>query len=234
MPQHIGIVAASPEGSAFCYRRIGRRVSEIERRELRPAVTMHNLPFATYVEKLNAGDWEGIAEMLCDSAQTLHAAGADFCILPDNALHHAVPMVEHKCAIRFLNMIDLVAEKVKTDGCKTLGLIGTKFVTFGSTYQTALGLRGMHLLVPSETHVEEIDRIIFTEAVYGRVRPASRGRVVDAITGLADRGCDALILGCSEASLIMAVEDSPLPVVDPVELLAEAAVQQAIGVAQAA
>lgn len=229
MPQHIGIVAASPEGSAFCYRRIGRRVSEIERPDLRPTVTLHNLPFATYVEKLNAGDWEGIAAMLGESAHTLHTAGADFCILPDNALHHAVQMAEHRSPIPFLNMIDLVAETVKTNGCSTLGLIGTKFVTFGSTYQTALGLRGMHLLVPDEAGVEEIDRIIFAEAIYGRVRATSRSRVLDAISGLADRGCDALILGCSEASLIMAIEDSPLPVVDPVELLAEAAVQKAMG-----
>ncbi len=234
MPHHIGIVAASPEGSAFCYRRIGRRVSEIEVAAHRPTVTLHNLPFTTYIEKLNAGDWEGISMMLAESAHALHTAGADFCILPDNALHHAVPMAEHRSPIPFLNMIDLVAETVKTNGCRTLGLIGTKFVTFGSTYQTALGLRGMHLLVPDESGVEEIDRIIFAEAVYGRVRPASRNRVLDAISGLADRGCDALILGCSEASLIMAVEDSPLPVVDPVELLAEAAVQKAMGAVQAA
>ncbi len=39
--KHIGIVAASPEGSAFCYRRIGRRVSEIERPDLRPTVSLH-------------------------------------------------------------------------------------------------------------------------------------------------------------------------------------------------
>jgi aspartate racemase len=167
--------------------------------------------------------------MLAMSAHALHTAGADFCILPDNALHHAVQMAEHRSPIPFLNMIDLVAETVKTNGCRTLGLIGTKFVTFGSTYQTALGLRGMHLLVPDTTGVEEIDRIIFAEAIYGRVRPASRNRVVDAIAGLADRGCDALILGCSEASMIMTVEDSPLPVVDPVELLAEAAVHRAVG-----
>jgi len=234
MPQHIGIVAASPEGSAFCYRRIGRRISEIERPDHRPTVSLHNLPFRTYVEKLTAGDWAGISAMLAESAHALHTAGADFCILPDNALHHAVQMAEHRSPIPWLNMIDLVAETVKTNGCRTLGLIGTKFVTFGSTYQTALGLRGMHLLVPDELGVAEIDKIIFTEAVYGRVRPASRNLVLDAITGLADRGCDALILGCSEASLIMAVEDSPLPVVDPVELLAEAAVQRAIGAARAA
>lgn len=228
MPKHIGIVAASPEGSAFCYRKIGRRAAEIEDPAGRPMVTLHNRPFSTYVEKLNAGDWEGIAQLLLDSAETLAAAGADFCVLPDNALHHAVPLAERSSPIPWLSMIDLVADSVANNGCRTLGLIGTKVVTLGATYQTALGLRGMHLLVPRDEEIDAIDRVIFAEAVYGAVRAESRMRVLDAISGLASRGCDALILGCSEASLLMTVEESPLPVVDPVELLAEAAVRHAL------
>lgn len=228
LPKHIGIVAASPEGSSFCYRKICRRAWEVEDASMRPSVTLHNRPFSTYVERLNAGDWEGVAQLLLDSACTLEAAGADFCVLPDNALHHAVPLAEPRSPIPWLSMIDLVADTVAQDGCRTLGLIGTKIVTLGSTYQTALGLRGMHLLVPRDEEIDSIDRIIFAEAVLGSVRPESKTLVLDAISGLADRGCDALILGCSEASLLMTVEDSPLPVVDPVELLAEAAVRHAL------
>jgi aspartate racemase len=82
--------------------------------------------------------------------------------------------------------------------------------------------------VPPETEADAIDRIIFTEAIYGRVRPESRSRVLDAIRRLADRGCDAVILGTTEASLLFAVEDSPVPVFDPVELLAEAAIRHAV------
>lgn len=229
MPKHIGIVAASPEGSAFCYRKIGRRASEIEDPAQRPMVTLHNRPFSTYVDRLNAGDWEGIAQMLLDSACSLAACGADFCVLPDNALHHALPLAERDSPIPWISMIDMVADSVATSGCKTVGLIGTKIVTLGSTYQTALGLRGMHLLVPRDDEIDCINTVIFAEAIFGQVRPDSKMRVLDAISGLAGRGCDALILGCSEASLLMTVDQSPLPVVDPVELLAEAAVKHALG-----
>jgi aspartate racemase len=228
VPKHIGIVAASPEGSAFCYRRVGRRASEIPDPARRPSITLHNRPFSTFVEHLREGDWSSIATLLADSAHALHLAGAEFCILPDNALHHAVPLAEPNSPIPWLSMIDLVADAVHRDGCRTLGMIGTRFVTYGSTYQTALGLRGMKLLVPDDEDVEGINTIIFREAVLGAVRQESRTRVLDAIAKLADRGCDALILGCSEATLLMSPEESPLPVVDPVELLAEAAVRYAV------
>jgi len=228
LPKHIGIAAVSPEGSAFCYREIGRRASEIGRPEDRPLITLHNRPFSTYIEAIHAGDWGAIAAMLTESARVLAKAGADFCVLPDNVAHHVLPMAEGGSPIPWLNMIDLVAESIQSNGCKTVGLIGTKFVTYGSTYQTVLGLRGMLLHVPPEEEADAIDRIIFTEAVFGRVRRDSRDRVIRAIDGLAQRGCEAVILGTTEASLLFALEESPLPAFDPVELLAEAAIRHAL------
>ncbi len=227
MPKHIGIVAVSPEGSSFCYRLIGRRASEMPDASKRPLITMHNRPFSTYLEALERGDWVTFGQMLADSSRVLAEAGADFCVLPDNVAHHALHLAEARSPIPWLNMIQLVADAVSANGCQKVGLIGTKYVTFGSTYQTLLGLKGMHLLVPQPQEAEDIDRIIFKEAIFGRVRKESRQRVLSAIRGLGDRGCDAVIFASSEASLLLSVEDSPLPVFDPVELLAEAAIRHA-------
>ncbi len=229
MPKHIGIVAVSPEGSAFCYRLIGRRASEVPDPARRPLISMHNRPFSTYLEALAKNDWVTFGQMLADSASVLAAAGAHFCVLPDNVAHHALHLAEARSPIPWLNMIQLVADAVAANGCQKVGLIGTNYVMQGSTYQTMLGLKGMHLLVPGAEEANEIDRIIFKEAIYGGVRKESRQRVLAAIRGLGERGCDAVIFASSEASLLVNVEDSPLPVFDPVELLAEAAIRHATG-----
>lgn len=229
MPKHIGIVAVSPEGSANCYRLIGRRCSDIRDPSNRPTVSLHNRPLSTYVEALAASDWGTIARLLRESCMALHASGADFCVLPDNVCHHALPMVEAASPIPWLNMIDLVADALKASGCSSVGLIGTHYVTYGSTYQIALGLRGMHLHVPPKEETALIDRIIFDEAVHNRVRPESRARVLESIGALRDRGCQALILGATEASMLVNASESPLPLFDPVELLVDAALYHALG-----
>jgi aspartate racemase len=229
LPKHIGIVAVSPEGSAFCYRLIGRRASEVPDPAKRPLISMHNRPFSTYLEALAKNDWVTFGQMLADSASVLAAAGANFCVLPDNVAHHALHLAEARSPIPWLNMIQLVADAVAANGCQKVGLIGTNYVMQGSTYQTMLGLKGMHLLIPNADEANEIDRIIFKEAIYGGVRKESRQRVLSAIRGLGERGCDAVIFASSEASLLVNVEDSPLPVFDPVELLAEAAIRHATG-----
>lgn len=225
----IGIVAVSPEGSATCYRLIGRRCSDIPDPARRPRVALHNQPLSTYVEALARGDWSCVADLLRGSAKALAQAGADFCVLPDNACHHALPMAEAGSPIPWLNMINLVADALKASGCGSVGLIGTKYVTYGSTYQIALGLRGMHLHVPSQEEAEEIDRIIFEEAVHSRVRPQSRARVLEAVKRLKDRGCEALILGATEAGMLIDAAYSPIPIFDPVDLLADAAIYHALG-----
>lgn len=228
MAKHIGIVAVSPEGSSVCYRLIGRRAAEVSDPAQRPAISMHNLPFSTYLEALERGDWVSFGQLLADSAKVLASAGAHFCVLPDNVAHHALHLAEAHSSIPWLNMIQLVADAVAANGCQKVGLIGTKYVTSGSTYQTMLGLKGMHLLVPPAEEADDIDAIIFKEAIFGRVRKESRQRVLGAIRSLGERGCDAVIFASSEASLLLNVEDSPLPVFDPVELLAEAAIRHAL------
>lgn len=227
MGRHIGIVAISPEGSALCYRRLGQLATQIEDPAKRPSITLHNLPFRTYLEAIHRNDWEAVGTMLRWSAETLAAVGADFLILPDNVAHQAIHYAEPGSRTPWLNMVDLVADRVAHDKHHTIGIIGTRMMMNGSVYQTVLGMRGVTLLTPSDDDVDAIDRIIFNELVEGRVEDDSRNRVMGAIQSLVDRGCEGLILGSTEAPLLVRDAQTPLPVYDPVEVLVQAAVERA-------
>ncbi len=45
---------------------------------------------------------------------------------------------------------------------------------------------------------------------------------------LAERGCDAVALACTEIPLLVGDADSPLPILDSTRLLARAALREAI------
>lgn len=228
MPKHIGIAAVSPEGSALCYRKIGRLASQIEDPSKRPAITLHNLPFAAYLDAIRKDDWQTVGTMLHWSAETLAAAGADFCILPDNAAHHAIHFAASGSPLPWLNMTELVADKVASDDRKTMGIIGTKLVMNGSAYQSMLGLRGVVLLTPEEKDADAINRIIFEELVEGRIEQTSHEIVVKAIERLKSRGCEGVIFASTETPLIISRETSTLPTYDPVDLLVDAAIERAL------
>jgi aspartate racemase len=109
-----------------------------------------------------------------------------------------------------------------------VGLIGTKMVTTASTYQTHLGLKGVQVLAPETEEVDELDRIIFQELLYGEIKPKSQQTVLNIIRHLADRGCEAIILASSEAPLVVTQAVSPLPLYDAADILARGAVRRAM------
>ena len=78
-------------------------------------------------------------------------------------MQHGVHLAETRSPVPFLTMTDLVTKAVQTDQRACLGLIGTKLVMFGSTYQTPLGLAGVRVLIPEGEDADSLDSIIFDE-----------------------------------------------------------------------
>ena len=68
--------------------------------------------------------------------------------------------------------------------------------------------------------------IIKTELIQGQYTFASRTYVHEIIGSLAAKGTEAVILGCTELPLLLAGEQSALPLLDSTRLLAKAALQR--------
>jgi aspartate racemase len=228
MAKHIGIVGVSPEGTALCYREIFRHAARLLGDDGHPPVSIHNHPFGQYLAAVLRDDWHAIGDLLRSSADALARNGAEFCIVPDNLMQHGVDLARSGSSVPWLTMTDLVADRVARDNRKTVGLVGTKLVMFGSTYQTHLGLRGVKVIAPAAEDAAAIDAIIFSELIHGDCAPASRRRFIDAIARLQERGAEGVILGSSEVPLAIDAGSSPLPIYDPVDLLAEGALRRAI------
>ncbi|HMN40738.1 MAG TPA: amino acid racemase [Phycisphaerales bacterium] len=229
MAKHIGIAAVSPEGSALCYRDVFRYAAKRLGERGHPIVTLHNNPLEQYVAAAYRDDWHAVAELLASSARVLAAAGADFAIVPDNLMQHGVFLAETLSPIPWLTMTELVAEAVVEDHRTAVGVIGTKMVMFGSTYQTLLGLKGVRCVVPDEADADAVDSIIFKQLLVGQVRPESTRTLLSVVERLRDKGCEGIILASTEVPLAISSENCCLPVYDSTHLLAEGAVRCALG-----
>jgi aspartate racemase len=83
------------------------------------------------------------------------------------------------------------------------------------------------VLTPDERQRDDVHRIIYDELCHGIVEAESRATYVRIIESLAQRGAQAVILGCTEITLLIGSADSPLPVFDTTALHAKAAVEWA-------
>ncbi|MGD9393890.1 MAG: aspartate racemase, partial [Dehalococcoidia bacterium] len=109
MTKHVGIVACSAEGAALCYRTICLEGAKLMGGYAHPEVTMHTFPLSQYMRYFEAGDWQGVANLMLSSAAKVAKAGADFAICPDNTIHQAFDLVVEKSPIPWLHIAEEVA-----------------------------------------------------------------------------------------------------------------------------
>ena len=228
MTQHIGIVAGSAEGAALCYRTICLEAPAVLGEHNHPEITMNSVPLAEHMRYVRADDWEGLAGVLLESARKVAQAGADFAICPDNTYHQAFPDLLPRSPIPWIHIAEAVAEEAHRRGFGRLGILGTKYLVESPVYPGALQGFGIEREIPDAEDRDRINDIIFNELVNGLFPEASRLYLNEVTGKLKERGCDAVVLGCTEIPLIVRSDDSPLPTLDSTRLLARAALRRAI------
>jgi aspartate racemase len=193
-----------------------------------PEVSMHTHPLAAYMKFIYANDWAGVAELMLSSAEKLAKAGADFLICPDNTIHQSFDLVAHRSPRPWLHIAQEVAHEANRSHHKRLAVLGTRYLMEGPVYPEKLKAAGLEHRIPGPQQREKINQIIFDELVNGQFLPRSLAYFTEVIRALADEGCDAVVLACTEIPLVVTPDTSPLPTLDSTRLLARAALRKAV------
>jgi len=185
---------------------------------------MLTVNFQEIEEAMRAGDWDRIARHVSDAARQLEAGGADFVLLCTNTIHKVAAAIEAAIAIPFVNLIDVTAAAIREHGCRKVALLGTRFTMEEEFYRGGLESHGLKVLVPDEPFRAILHGVIFEELCHGEIREDSRRDVQVMIDELRQQGAQGVILGCTELSLLINPEHSPLPLFDTTRIHVDAAV----------
>jgi aspartate racemase len=113
---------------------------------------------------------------------------------------------------------------------RTVGLLGTRATMDEDFISRPLQEKfGLQVLLPDDADRTVVDEVIFGELCLGIIRPESRKRFVGIIEGLARRGAEGVILGCTEIELLVRPEDSAVELFPTTRIHAMAAVDFALG-----
>jgi aspartate racemase len=137
-------------------------------------------------------------------------------------------LVTPRSPLPWLHIAEVVAEQARLRGFQCLGLTGTRWLVESEVYPSRLTALGVRHVRPDPAARQSMNRIIMDELVPGIIRPESVAVFQQVIGQLKERGCDAVVLGCTEIPLIIGDGNSALPVLDSTRLLARAALQRAL------
>lgn len=226
----IGLIGGMSWESSLEYYRVINEVVKEKLGGLHSAkCLMVSVDFAEIEQMQHEGRWDDAAKVLAKAAQDLEKGGADFLVLCTNTMHLSAPEIIRNVTIPFLHIADATAEKIKQDGYKKIGLLGTKFTMEQDFYKGRLTDRyGLEVLIPNEEQRDLVHQVIYNELCLGRIEPSSRQEYIKIIESLKARGAEAVILGCTEIELLVKQSDSPLKVYPTTTIHAISAVEAAL------
>lgn len=227
--KHIGILAHSFEGAGLCFRTTCLEGVAKLGPHMHPEITLTCQPMALVLDAWEKGDNQTLRGFFRKDADKLSAAGAHFFVLPDNTAHIAMELAGEPFSLPGLHIGEVVAEQALRDGCRKVGILGTKYTMNGPVYPGALGRRGIDWAVPSAEDQKIVNNVIFDELCLGEFKDESRDAYVRIIEKLRGEGCDTVALVCTEIPLLITPDVSPLPTLESTNLLAKAAVEVALG-----
>ncbi len=226
----IGLIGGmSWESTIPYYRQINETIRERMGGLHSARVVLYSVDFHEIEQLQRAGDWDSAGAILAEAARSLEAAGAAFLVLCTNTMHKVASHIEAAVNIPLLHIADPTAVEIKRAGYSTVGLLGTRFTMEQAFYRDRLSEHhGLRVVVPETEDREVVHRIIYEELCLGIIKPESRSEYRRVMQGLATQGAQAIILGCTEISLLVDQQDSEVPLFDTTAIHARMAAEESL------
>jgi aspartate racemase len=185
------------------------------------------------IERLQHSDqWTVAGERLAYVACAVERAGAECVVLCTNTMHKVAPQIEAAVRIPLLHIADATAAEIKSAKVSTVGLLGTRFTMEQDFYKDRLQRdHGLRVVIPNADDRAIVHRVIYEELCLGNVVDASRGEYRRVMDDLVRQGAQAIILGCTEITLLVQPSDSAVPLFDTTSIHARKAAEWALGIA---
>ena len=135
-----------------------------------------------------------------EEAHRLECAGVDLIVIPCNTAHYFYDGLARECHVPILNIIEATVAHLVRTGTSTFGLLATEGTVASGAYERVCRDRKIQCVVPTAS-----EQAVITSAIYDSIKqnkPADLKLILQVADALCARGCQRLVLGCTELSLL--------------------------------
>ena len=153
----------------------------------------------------------------------LVAAGADLIAIPCNTAHYFYDAIAASCPVPIINIIDQTVEFCRQNQIRRVGVLATEGTVSSGAYESVLRRAGLEYLTCTPEEQQAVSHIIYSQIKQGLPPDTKAFRQISEALRL--RGAEALILGCTELSLLKEMLGADGSYIDSLEVLACAAIR---------
>ena len=220
---HIGLIGGIGLGATEFYHR--RLVAGFAARNVPLHLTIAHADVTTETANLLADDRVAQAAIFAEHTRQLAAAGAQCVVIPSVAGHFCIKEFEALSPLPPVNLLDAVVAHMAGRGLRRVGVLGTRTVMASRFYGL---LPSVEIVPPAGSDMDDVHDAYINVALTGEVGTGQRsffdtmGRRL-----IAEHGCEAIMLGGTDLSLVYKTEPPPFPFVHCAAVHVDAIVQHA-------
>ncbi len=224
----IGILGGmGPAASSSLYARIisycQKKYNSVQDNEY-PQVMLYSIALDGF-DETGIVDAQLVLKQLLQGIKMLEMSQCDFIVIPCNTVHVFIEQLRMYAQVPILSIIEEVVQRVKDGGNHEVLLIGSQTTLSLGIYQQELENKSIQVVQPNPKKYEDITALIM-DVMGGKISLYNIKKVVDLIHSTKTQ---AVILGCTELPLVISQQDLNIPLFDSLHILAEAAVDYAMG-----
>ena len=140
--------------------------------------------------------------VMAEDARQLERAGARFIALPCNTAQAFIDEVQGAVGIPVIDIVEetVAAALAAVPGLTTLGILATDGTLRARTYHRAAEAAGLRPVAPDDVVQKDVMSMIYDGVKAGV--PVERDRFDAAVAHLRAQGAQAVVLGCTELSIL--------------------------------
>lgn len=225
MENMLGVLGGmGPLASQLFYKMITEKTAAEKDQDHINMMILNHATMPDRTEAILSGDTKKTYELLLEDCKVLESAGCKAIVITCNTAHYFVHQFENAVGIPILSMIRESAKEMGRlhKGC-SVGILATDGTIQTKLYQEALEQEGITPYLVSPKSQELTMHLIYDCIKNGK--PADRNALSYIDNELKSSGCCGALLACTELSVIKSQEALDSFYADPMEILAERAIE---------
>ena len=216
----IGLVGGTgPESTLMYYKELNTRIDQLTGGKAMPDLAIESVDFRKAWAYVSNGEKDNLADYLSEKVSCLKSTGCEVISLTAGTMHLAINEIEKKTGVSPVSIPKAVADEASSKGYSKVGLLGTIFTMEQDYMKKDLIDAGIEVCIPGKEDRELVAKRIFEELELGIVKEETLKEFQALIVKMQkEQGIQAVILGCTELPLLLNEKNSPLPILDSVEI----------------
>ena len=165
--------------------------------------------------------------LMTEIAQKLDSMGVSVIATPCNTAHYFYDELAASVSVPIVNVLTETTAVLKKEGAKKVGIMATTGTISTRLFQQEFEKAGIEYILPDEDGQNKVMSIIYDDIKAGN--EANMGEFYQVAQNLRDKGCDCIILGCTELSLIKRTHSLGRGFLDTLEVIAKRSIEMCDG-----